>query len=160
MAKVDAMPREGEEAPDFTLPSTDGKATSLRALRGRPVVLYFYPKDDTPGCTREACGFRDNLPRLTGLDAKVLGVSMDEMRSHEKFSTKYGLPFPLLSDVEGKVSRAYGVYGKKNMYGREVWGIRRTTFIIDREGRISKVFPGVKVDGHTEEVLQALKALG
>jgi peroxiredoxin Q/BCP len=146
----------GEKAPDFTLPADDGRRVSLKELRGKKVVLYFYPKDDTPGCTAEACSFRDNLGRVTAKGAVVLGVSRDSAASHGKFRDKYHLNFPLLSDDGGKVTEAYGVWKKKNLYGREFMGIERTTFLIDEEGKVARVWPRVKVDGHTDEVLAAL----
>lgn len=148
----------GDEAPDFALPDADGNTVRLSDYRGRKVVLYFYPKDDTPGCTQEACSFRDNLARLTSAGAVVLGVSPDTPKSHRKFADKYGLPFPLLSDVGASVAQTYGVWVKKNRYGREYMGIERTTFVIDEAGRIHRVFPKVKVAGHVEEVLAALGA--
>ena len=150
------MPKEGEPAPDFRLPADDGKTYALRDLRGKKVVLYFYPKDDTPGCTKEACSFRDNLSRVSSKGAIVLGVSKDDLESHAKFREKYSLSFPLLSDPEGKVLSAYGVWKEKNLYGKTFMGIERTTFVIDEGGRIQKVFPRVKVDGHVDEVLAAL----
>ncbi len=150
------MVREGELAPDFALPSDDGRTVSLRDLRGTKVVLYFYPKDDTPGCTKEACGFRDNLARVTSKGAAVLGVSRDAAASHAKFRDKYDLNFPLLSDESGRVTKAYGVWKKKHLYGRKSWGIERTTFLIDEQGRVSRIWPKVKVDGHVEEVLASL----
>ena len=150
------MPTEGEPAPDFRLPADDGKTYALRDLRGKKVVLYFYPKDDTPGCTKEACSFRDNLSRVTSKGAIVLGVSKDDLESHAKFREKYSLSFPLLSDPEGKVLNAYGVWKEKNLYGKTFMGIERTTFVIDEGGKIQKVFPRVKVDGHVDEVLAAL----
>ena len=150
------MPKEGEPAPDFRLPADDGKTYALRDLRGKKVVLYFYPKDDTPGCTKEACSFRDNLSRVSSKGAIVLGVSKDDLESHAKFREKYSLSFPLLSDPEGKVLNAYGVWKEKNLYGKTFMGIERTTFVIDEGGRIQKVFPRVKVDGHVDEVLAAL----
>ena len=150
------MPTEGEQAPDFRLPADDGKTYALRDLRGKKVVLYFYPKDDTPGCTKEACSFRDNLSRVQSKGAIVLGVSKDDLESHAKFREKYSLSFPLLSDPEGKVLSAYGVWKEKNLYGKTFMGIERTTFVIDEGGRIQKVFPRVKVDGHVDEVLAAL----
>lgn len=130
---------------------------SLKGLRGKPVVLYFYPKDNTPGCTKEACEFRDSLATIKKAGAVVLGVSMDGRDSHQKFIAKYGLPFPLLSDEEATVSKAYGVYKQKNMYGKKYWGIERSTFVIDPAGKLKAVFRKVKVDGHVAEVLAALK---
>jgi len=150
------MPKEGDPAPEFRLPADDGKTYALKDLRGRKVVLYFYPKDDTPGCTKEACSFRDNLSRVQSKGAIVLGVSKDDLASHAKFREKYSLSFPLLSDPEGKVLSAYGVWKEKNLYGKTFMGIERTTFVIDERGRIQKVFPRVKVDGHVDEVLAAL----
>ena len=150
------MPQVGDKAPDFTLPSDDGRTVALKDLRGTKVVLYFYPKDDTPGCTREACSFRDNLGRVTTKGAAVFGVSRDSLQSHAKFRGKYGLNFPLLSDGDGRVTEAYGVWKEKNLYGRKSWGIERTTFLIDEGGRIARIWPRVKVDGHVDEVLAAL----
>jgi len=150
------MPKEGDPAPEFRLPADDGKTYALKDLRGRKVVLYFYPKDDTPGCTKEACSFRDNLSRVQSKGAIVLGVSKDDLASHAKFREKYSLSFPLLSDPGGKVLSAYGVWKEKNLYGKTFMGIERTTFVIDERGRIQKVFPRVKVDGHVDEVLAAL----
>jgi len=150
------MPKEGDPAPDFRLPADDGKTYALKDLRGRKVVLYFYPKDDTPGCTKEACSFRDNLSRVQSKGAVVFGVSKDDLASHAKFREKYSLSFPLLSDPEGKVLNAYGVWKEKNLYGKTFMGIERTTFVIDERGRIQKVFARVKVDGHVDEVLAAL----
>lgn len=150
------LPDVGQPAPEFRLPSDDGRTIGLKDLRGRKVVLYFYPKDDTSGCTKEACSFRDNLARLASKGAAVLGVSRDDLASHGKFRDKYGLNFPLLSDPSGKVTEAYGVWRKKNLYGREFWGIERTTFLIDEAGRIARVWRRVKVDGHVDEVLAAL----
>jgi len=150
------MVKEGDPAPDFRLPADDGRTYSLKDLRGQKVVLYFYPKDDTPGCTKEACSFRDNLARVTSKGAIVLGVSKDDLDSHAKFRKKYGLTFPLLSDTEGKVLDAYGVWKEKSLYGKTFMGVERTTYVIDEKGRIKKVFPRVKVEGHTDEVLAAL----
>ncbi len=155
------MPKElqaGDIAPDFCLESDAGQKTSLEDFRGKKVVLYFYPKDDTPGCTKEACNFRDSLNSITSKDAVVLGVSRDSVSSHKKFKGKYSLNFPLLSDTSGEVTRAYGVYKQKNMYGVIRWGIERSTFIIDQDGKIAKIWRKVKVDGHKDEVLQSLKA--
>lgn len=146
----------GDKAPDFTLPADDGRKVSLKDLRGKKVVLYFYPKDDTPGCTAEACSFRDNLGRVTTKGAIVLGVSRDDTDSHGKFRDKYQLNFPLLSDDGGSVTEAYGVWKKKKLYGREFMGIERTTFLIDERGKVARVWPRVKVEGHTDEVLAAL----
>ncbi len=146
----------GDRAPDFTLPSNAGGNVSLRDFRGKKVVLYFYPKDDTSGCTKEACSFRDNLARVKRKGAEIFGVSADSVGSHNKFSEKYELNFPLLSDETKSVVKAYGVWKEKSMYGRKFMGIERTTFIIDGEGRIARIFPKVKVEGHTEEVLAAL----
>ncbi len=146
----------GERAPDFTLPADDGRKVSLKDLRGKKVVLYFYPKDDTTGCTKEACSFRDNLGRVTSKGAVVLGVSRDDTKSHVKFKDKYHLNFPLLSDDDGRVTTAYDVWKLKNLYGREYFGIERTTFLIDEAGSIAKIWRKVKVEGHTDEVLAAL----
>lgn len=151
-----AMVSEGDPAPDFRLPADDGRMYTLTDFRGKKVVLYFYPKDDTPGCTREACSFRDNLGRVSSKGAVVLGVSKDDLDSHAKFRKKYALTFPLLSDPDGKVLNAYGVWKEKSLYGKTFMGVERTTFIIDEKGRIAKVFPRVKVDGHVDEVLGAL----
>jgi peroxiredoxin Q/BCP len=143
----------GAKAPDFTLPTGEGKKISLKDLRGKTVILYFYPKDDTPGCTKEACSFRDNFSAITRKGAVVLGVSTDSPESHGKFAGKYSLPFTLLSDEKKEVVRKYGVWKQKNMYGRKYMGTERTTFIIDGEGIITHVFPKVKVEGHTDEIL-------
>ncbi len=148
----------GDRAPDFTLETVDGPLT-LNDLRGQPVILYFYPKDDTPGCTKEACDFQGSRAKLKRSGAVVLGVSGDSTASHQKFAAKFELTFPLLSDPECTVSKAYGVYKEKSMYGRTFWGIERTTFVIDAQGTIAQIFPKVKVDGHIDEVLGALKAL-
>jgi thioredoxin-dependent peroxiredoxin len=146
----------GERAPDFTLPADDGRKVSLKSFRGKKVVLYFYPKDDTTGCTKEACSFRDNLGRVTSKSAVVLGVSRDDTKSHVKFKDKYHLNFPLLSDDDGQVTTAYDVWKRKNLYGREYFGIERSTFLIDEAGSIAKIWRKVKVEGHTDEVLAAL----
>lgn len=150
---------EGAAAPSFTLESSAGKKISLKDLKGKKVVLYFYPKDDTPGCTKEACGFRDGIGELKKLGAVVLGISPDDVESHEKFIKKYSLPFELLADTDHAVAEKYGVWKEKSMYGRKYMGIERTTFIIDADGKIAKIFPKVKVDAHSEEVAAALKAI-
>jgi peroxiredoxin Q/BCP len=152
-------PSPGSPAPDFTLPSDEGAEVSLKALRGTPVVLYFYPKDDTSGCTTEACEFRDAWSDVKKTGARLFGVSPDGVRSHEKFRAKFTLPFPLLADEDHAVAEAYGVWGEKSMYGRKYMGILRTTFIIDGRGRIARVFEKVKPAGHAGEVLTALKQL-
>ena len=154
-----AMVKEGRKAPDFTLPSSAGGEVSLKGLRGRPVVLYFYPKDDTPGCTKEACAFRDTQASLEKRGAIVLGVSGDSLASHEKFKAKHKLNFPLLADADKAVAKRYGAWGEKLLYGKKVTGMIRSTFIIDGDGVVRKVFPRVRVDGHAERVLEALSLL-
>ena len=148
----------GDKAPAFSLKTERGDTVSLNSLKGTQVVLYFYPKDDTPGCTKEACGFRDSVKSIEKADAVVLGVSMDDADSHARFIKKYGLPFSLLCDEDGAMSKAYGVYKKKNMYGKIYWGIERSTFLIDEAGKLKTIFRKVKVDGHVEDVKNALKA--
>jgi peroxiredoxin Q/BCP len=156
-ASPGALDLEGKRAPDFTLPDQDGKPVSLRDLRRRgDVVLYFYPKDMTPGCTAEACSFRDKLELLRAAGAQVVGVSADSPASHQKFIEKHGLTFPLLSDSGNQITKAYGVYKRKSLYGREFMGIERSTFVIGRDGIVRRAFPKVKVNGHTEQVLAAL----
>jgi thioredoxin-dependent peroxiredoxin len=150
------MLKSGVKAPEFSLAADDGSTVALKDLRGQPVVLYFYPKDDTPGCTKEACEFRDSWRDVQRAGAVVLGVSPDSAASHEKFKRKYNLPFPLLADPDHAVAAAYGAWGEKSMYGRKYEGILRTTFLIDREGRIARVFEKVKPEGHAAEVLAAL----
>ncbi len=150
---------EGKAAPDFSLPSTEEKDVTLSGLKGKKIVLYFYPKDDTPGCTKEACDFRDNIARFKSADTVVLGVSADSLKSHDKFREKYKLPFTLLSDESKEMIKKYGVWKEKSMYGKKYMGIERTTFVIDKDGKIARIFPKVKVDGHKDEVLEALKAL-
>jgi peroxiredoxin Q/BCP len=152
------MLQEGTMAPDFTLPADGGGEVSLSDYRGKKVVLYFYPKDNTSGCTTEACGFRDDYSQLLAAGAAVLGVSPDSVKSHVGFKTKYSLPFALLSDPDHEVAEAYGAWGEKKMYGKTYEGILRSTFLIDEEGRIVKVFPKVKPAGHSQEVLEALQA--
>lgn len=150
------MLKEGSKAPAFKLPGDDGKIHSLSDYKGMKVVLYFYPKDDTSGCTAEACDFRDNMKRIAKKDTVVIGVSKDPIKSHNKFKEKYDLNFLLLSDEDGKILEKYGVWQEKSMYGRKYWGIARTTFIIDENGKIQKVFEKVKVKGHVDEVLNNL----
>ena len=146
----------GDKAPDFTLPDQDGKPVSLRDLAGQRVVVYFYPKDDTAGCTAEACGIRDEFPAFEGVGAVVLGVSPDSPESHRKFREKYGLPFTLLADTRHEVAETFGVWVLKQAYGREYMGVERTTFLIDEEGRIERVFRKVKPAEHAQELLLAL----
>jgi thioredoxin-dependent peroxiredoxin len=150
------MLKEGSAAPDFALTADDGSTIKLSALRGKKVVLYFYPKDDTPGCTTEACSFRDNLSMLVSKGAVVLGVSPQDTRSKAKFKEKYSLTFPLLADLDHSVAETYGAWGLKTNYGKEYMGVLRTTFVIDEKGVIKKVFEKVKPEGHALEVLQAL----
>lgn len=150
------MVEVGKKAPAFTLPADDGEKISLSNLKGKKIVLYFYPKDDTSGCTKEACDFQDNLKSIRRKDAVVLGVSADSIQSHQKFRKKYDLTFPLLSDESREVIEAYGVWKEKSMYGRKFMGIERTTFVIDSEGKISRIFSKVKVQGHVDEVIHAL----
>jgi len=152
------MAEEGKPAPDFTLLDQNGKKVTLSKLKGSPVVVYFYPKDDTPGCTKEACGFRDAFADYKKAGAVILGVSPDDSESHAKFAKKFDLPFTLLADQGNKVCAAYGVWKEKNMYGKKYMGVERTTFVIDRQGRVTKVFPKVKVDGHSTAVLEAIKS--
>ncbi|AIB12282.1 alkyl hydroperoxide reductase [Azospirillum argentinense] len=149
----------GTPAPDFTMPTDGGGSVTLSALRGKPVILYFYPKDDTSGCTSEACGFRDQLPDFSGLDAVIIGVSKDSVASHDKFKAKYELPFTLASDKETGVAEAYGVWVEKSMYGRKYMGLERATFLIDKDGIVRNVWRKVKVTGHVAAVLKALQAL-
>jgi peroxiredoxin Q/BCP len=150
---------EGDTAPDFTMPTDGGGSISLSDLKGRPVVLYFYPKDDTPGCTKEACGFRDQLPDFSAVDAEVIGVSKDTVAKHDKFKSKHELNFPLASDEDGSVCEAYGTWVEKSMYGKKYMGIDRATFLIDRDGKIAKIWRKVKVPGHVDDVLKAAKDL-
>lgn len=154
-----ARPKAGESAPDFRLPDQHGEEHALSDYRGRWVLLYFYPKDDTPGCTKEACGIRDRFPEFGRLGVQVLGVSADSVNSHEKFARKYELPFTLLADTERKVVQLYGVWGKKKFMGREFEGTHRVSFLIDPAGRIAKVYPKVKPELHAEEVAQDLRRL-
>jgi peroxiredoxin Q/BCP len=154
------MLKPGDKAPSFKLASTGGGEISSSDLKGRKFVLYFYPKDDTPGCTREACDFRDNLARLRREGVEVLGVSKDSLASHGRFRTKYDLPFDLLTDEDHAVARAYGAYGEKNMYGKKILGTIRSTYLIDESGRIDALWSPVKVDGHVDRVLEHLRGRG
>jgi peroxiredoxin Q/BCP len=154
-----AAPTAGEPAPDFELPSTGGRPVRLSDLRGRPVVLFFYPKDMTSGCTAEACAFQASLPDFSTVDAEIFGISRDSLESHAQFREKEGLTYDLLSDVDGDVTERYGVWKEKNMYGKKQMGIERTTFVIGPDGRVAKVFPKVKVEGHADEVLEAVQGL-
>lgn len=149
-------PKVGDVAPNFRLPSTRGKEVSLHDYKGSDVILYFYPRDDTPGCTAEACSFRDHESDLSKAHAVVLGVSTDSLESHDKFREKYHLNFPLLSDRTSDVAKMYGVWKEKNMYGRRTWGVARTTFWIGPDGRVKKVWKKVDTAKHAEEVLEAL----
>lgn len=149
----------GKKAPAFTLTADDGAKVRLAELAGSPVVLYFYPKDDTPGCTREACAFRDQKAKLKKSGAVVLGVSPDDVESHVKFRDKYKLNFPLLADPDHKVAEKYGAWREKNMYGKKSMGIQRSTYLIDSAGKVAKVWKRVKVDGHDQQVLDALAGL-
>lgn len=149
----------GEKAPDFEVEDQSGETQSLKQYKGQWVLLYFYPKDDTPGCTKEACAFRDNFPAFKKLKAVVLGVSVDALTKHKKFIEKYQLPFTLLADTEKKVVEAYGVWGKKKFMGREYLGTFRTSFLIDPVGKIAKIYEDVKPEQHAEEVLEDIKTL-
>jgi peroxiredoxin Q/BCP len=150
------MVKEGNKAPAFNLESTSGDKVAMKDLAGKKVVLYFYPKDDTPGCAKEAQAFRDAFNKIKRKGAVVLGVSPDSRESHEKFTKKYELPFPLLVDRDHKTAEKYGVWVEKNMYGKKKWGIQRSTFVIDPDGKVKKVFPKVRVEGHVDEVLEQL----
>jgi peroxiredoxin Q/BCP len=153
------MLQAGDVAPAFSLASDGGRRVDSKSLKGRRHVIYFYPKDDTPGCTREACAFRDKLPAFAKLDVPVFGVSADETKAHDKFVHKYGLNFPLLSDPEHKLLDAYGVWVEKSLYGRKYFGIQRSTFVVDARGRIEKVWEKVSPDSHAEEVMAYLKGM-
>ncbi len=150
------MLKIGDKAPDFSLLSDTGEKVNLKDLKGKKVVLYFYPKDDTSGCTKEACSFRDNIKIIEKKNAVVIGVSKDSVSSHQKFKKKYDLPFTLLSDENLDMLKKYDVWKEKSMYGKKYMGIERTTYIIDEKGKISEIFNKVKVDGHTEEILSKL----
>lgn len=149
----------GAKAPAFNLSADDGKKVKLSDFQGKPVVLYFYPKDDTPGCTREACAFRDRKTELTKLGVVVLGVSADDVASHVKFRDKYELNFPLLADTDHAIAEKYGAWREKNMYGKKSMGIQRSTYLIDGEGKIARVWKRVQVDGHDAQVIEAVKEL-
>ncbi|MBK8551730.1 MAG: thioredoxin-dependent thiol peroxidase [Ignavibacteria bacterium] len=150
------MLKPGDKAPDFSLINDEGNKVSLKDLKGKKVILYFYPKDDTSGCTAEACSFRDNIKIIEKKNAVVIGVSKDNTKSHQKFKMKYDLPFTLLSDENLEMLKAYDVWKEKSMYGKKYMGIERTTFIIDEKGKIQDIFNKVKVDGHTKEVLEKI----
>lgn len=152
--------QDGDAAPAFTLAATGGRTVRLQDYAGKPFVLYFYPKADTTGCTKEACAFQEALPQLGHLGLDVIGVSRDPMKALEKFAEKYGLTFPLASDETGEVTEAYGVWVEKSMYGRRYMGIERSTFLIGPDGKIAKIWPKVSVTGHAADVLKAAKALG
>ena len=147
------------KAPNFKLPSTDNSIFELSKVKKKNIILYFYPKDDTPGCTKEACGFRDAFPDFSALNATIVGVSKDTVAKHDKFKSKYGLPFQLASDEDGSLCEAYGTWVEKSMYGKKYMGIERATFLIDSSGIIQGIWRKVKVDGHVEEVLEASRAL-
>jgi len=149
----------GAPAPDFTAPTDGGGTLTLSGFLGKNIILYFYPKDDTPGCTREACAFQEGLPDFAGANAVVLGVSKDDAALHDKFKKKYGLKFPLIADLDGKICDAFGVWVEKLNYGKKYMGIERSTFLIDKQGVVRQVWRKVKVDGHAVKVLEALKAL-
>ena len=149
----------GAPAPDFTLPTDGNGSITLSALRGRAVVIYFYPKDDTSGCTAEACGFGEQLPHFEKVDATIIGISKDSVASHDKFKAKYNLPFTLASDAGGDVTERYGAWAEKNMYGRKYMGIERSTFLIDKDGIVRAIWRKVKVPGHVDAVLRAVTAL-
>jgi peroxiredoxin Q/BCP len=154
---VESLLKSGDLAPPFSVQNEKGEVVSLKSLLGKRVVLYFYPKDDTPGCTQEGCDFRDNFARVKKAGVQVYGVSRDSVKSHEKFKAKYGFPFSLLSDEDGKLTENYGVWKEKNLYGRKYMGVERTTFLIGEDGLILKVYPKVKVKGHVDQVLEDLK---
>ena len=154
-----AMLDVGDKAPAFSLEDQSGETVKLSDFKGKTVVLYFYPKDDTPGCTREACAFRDEHSALKKAGAVVLGVSPDSGPSHAKFAGKYKLPFPLLADTDHAVSEKYGAWGEKTLYGRKFMGITRSTFLIDPSGKVARVWPKVKVDGHVDQVLEAIREI-
>ena len=155
---VSLLPVIGKPAPDFTLPSTSGDPITLRQFKGKKtVILYFYPKDDTPGCTREACDFRDHNAEFDRQNTVILGVSTDGLESHQSFQNKHQLPFTLLADEDAAVSKMYGVYKQRNLYGKKYMGIERTTFVIDKTGRIAQIYPKVKVEGHIDALLEFVR---
>jgi peroxiredoxin Q/BCP len=149
----------GDKAPAFSLKNTEGKTVKLSDYKGKKVVLYFYPKDDTPGCTKEACGFRDDFAQLKKRGVEVIGVSGDDQNSHQKFTEKYSLPFTLLSDPDHEMMEKYGAWGEKNMYGKKSMGVLRITYIIDEEGKIAHMFKKVKTDTHSQDVLKVIDAM-
>ena len=151
--------KEGDQLPRFSLPADDGSVVTNESLKGRKTVLYFYPKDDTSGCTKEACDFRDAFPRFGQTNARIIGVSPDSVESHRKFKTKYELPFQLLADEQRQLANAFGVWKEKSMYGRKFMGIERTTVIVDVDGRVARIFPKVSVPGHVGQVEEALREL-
>ncbi|CUI00976.1 peroxiredoxin [Leisingera aquaemixtae] len=153
------MPDVSDPAPSFTLPRSGGGEVTLSSLKGAPVVLFFYPRDDTPGCTKESIAFSEALQAFADAGAQVFGISKDTVAKHDKFTAKHGLTTPLLSDADGTVCEDYGVWKEKSMYGKKFWGIERSTFLIDADGRIAQVWRKVKVDGHADEVLAAVRAL-
>lgn len=155
----DGWLEEGKKAPAFSLKDESGKSVKLSELKGQPVVVYFYPKDDTPGCTTEACAFRDRLSEISASGAVIVGVSADDAASHQKFRDKYELNFPLLVDKDHKLAEKYGAWREKNMYGKKSMGIQRSTFLIDSEGRVAKIWKRVKVDGHDQQVIDAIADL-
>ena len=160
MAETSAIPQVGDKAPPFKLPASTGETVDLAKLKGKTVVLYFYPRADTPGCTKEACGFRDAIASYKKLDVPVFGVSPDPVEDVKKFADKFKLNFPLLADADHSVAEKYGVWQEKSMYGRKYWGAARVTFIIDADGKVAHVFEKVKPESHDKEVMEWLKANG
>lgn len=153
-----ALLEVGMQAPNFKTIDQNGESVTLEQFRGKKVILYFYPKDDTPGCTKEACGFRDNFEKFKKINVEVLGVSVDDEKKHKKFAEKYNLPFRLLADTEKKIVQDYGVWGEKSLYGKKYMGTNRVTYLIDENGKIERVFPKVKPETHAEELLQILSS--
>lgn len=149
--------KTGSKAPDFTLPADGGENVTLSAFKGQPVILYFYPKDDTSGCTKEACDFRDNMSALKKLKVQVIGISKDSVKKHDKFKEKYELNFPLVSDEDGKICDKYGVWVEKSMYGKKYMGIERSTFLIDADGKIAHIWRKVSVTDHVTDIIKVLK---